>query len=156
MTSQQALKFIEHHGVVLESARHSTVPNLADAVLGPNRRGSWWGHPHGKALFGLTRRVRSSANVLVCHLIGGKVTYVHRRLWPAITRLVRLVGADRLASIRELHTTSGAHRVYRTPVRRWMPSSVRADAAKLTMAEARSLIGHEVWHAVRTSSRRAS
>ena len=156
MTSQQALKFIEHHGVVLESARHPTVASLADAVLGRNRRGSWWGHRHGKAFFGLTRRVRASADVLICHLIDGKITYVHRRLWPAMIRLVRIVGAHRLAAIRELHTTSGAHRVYRTPVQRWMPTSVRAEAAKLTTAEARSLIGPAVWLVVRASSRRAS
>jgi hypothetical protein len=156
VTPAQAFRFIERHGVVLESARHPAVPNLADAVLGRNRRGSWWGHPHGKAFFGLTRRVRASGDVLVCRLVGGKVTYVHRRLWPAMARLARAIGVDRLASIREVHATSGPHHVYRTPMRRWLPVSVRTEAAALTMTEARHLVGPKLWPAVLASPRRAS
>ena len=88
MTRRSALAFIKRNGIVLESAR-GPVPNLAEAVVGRRIRGSWWGHAKGKEIFWLTRAVRDSADVLVCRLVGGKVTYVHRRLWPALVRVAR-------------------------------------------------------------------
>jgi hypothetical protein len=36
--------------------------------------GSWWGHAKGHEIFWLTRAVRDSGDVLVCRLVGGKVT----------------------------------------------------------------------------------
>jgi hypothetical protein len=43
----------------------------------------------------VTRAVRDSDDVLVCRLIKGKITFVHRRLWPALVR-----AAGRLPSVR--------------------------------------------------------
>src|SRR3989475_7011902 len=88
VTPRQALRFIAQHGVVLEAAR-GPVPSLLEAALGGRPRGSWWGHPRGKEFFWLTRAVRASREVLVCRLVSGKVTYVHRRLWPALAQLER-------------------------------------------------------------------
>lgn len=42
-------------------------------------------------------------------LVEGKITYVHRRLWPALIRLAAESGRDRLTAIREVHTASGKH-----------------------------------------------
>jgi hypothetical protein len=89
----------------------------------------------------LARWVRSNPGVLVCRLVGGKVTYVHRRLWPAVVRLASTLGASRLTAICEVHTDSGAHRVYHTPLRNWVSARVRAQAAKLTLTEARGQLG---------------
>ena len=150
----QALRFIKVRGVVLESARDRTVPNLADEVLGTDRRGSWWGHARGKEFFALTRQIRSSADVVVCRLINGKITYVHHRLWPALVRLAPQLGSDGLAAIREIHTAGGAHRVDRTPFRRWIPAASRAKAVHLTAAEARDQLGPDVFARARASSRR--
>jgi hypothetical protein len=138
VTPAQVARFIKKHGVVLESARDRAVPTLADEVLGKARRGSWWGHPRGKEFFALTRQIRSSPDVLVCRLVGGKITYVHRRLWPALMRLSPTLGAARSAAIREVHMNGGAHRVYRTPLREWLSAAVRAKAARLTLDEARA------------------
>lgn len=132
------MRFIARLGIVLESARHRAVANLADEVLGHRRHGSWWGHARGKEFFRLTRQVRSDPDVLVCSIVAGKVTYVHRRLWPALVRLASVVGAARAAAIREVHTKSGAHRTHRTPLRSWMPAWVYTQAAKLTLKEARA------------------
>jgi hypothetical protein len=137
-TPAQAIRFIKKHGVVLESAGDRAVPNLADHVLGKARRGSWWGHERGKEFFALTRQIRSHPDVLVCRLVGGKITYVHRRLWPALIRLAQTLGSIRTAAIREVHTDAGAHRVHRTPLRNWVSSGVRAEAARLTLDEARA------------------
>src|ERR1700674_1054633 len=95
-----AVRFVREHGVVLESAK-GPVPNLAEAVARTPIRGNWWNHAESKNIFLATRLVRSSDDVLVCRLVEGKVTYVDRRLWPAIVRLSRYFRKEALAAIRE-------------------------------------------------------
>jgi hypothetical protein len=155
VTKDEALRFVEQHGVVLEAARGS-VPTLADAALGAERRGSWWGHPQGKAFFWLTRQVRASKNVLVCRLVDGKITYVHRRVWPALVRLAPAIEAARLAAIHEVHTASGAHRVHRTAFSKWVGPDVRAEAALLSETDALAQIGPLAPLASRPRSRRSA
>lgn len=104
----------------------------------------------------MTRQMRSEADVLVCRLVGGKITYVHRRLWPALARLAPTLGARRLASIWEVHTKTGTHRVYRKPFGSWLPVGVPARAAKLTSAVARAQLGAAIVDPKRTPPRRAS
>ena len=83
MTAAEALAFVRKHGVVLEAAT-GPVPSLASAIAGAPIRGSWWSHAKGREIFKLTRAVRDSPDILVCRLVDGKVTYVHRRLWAAL------------------------------------------------------------------------
>src|SRR5262249_60565142 len=80
MTPRAALAFVRRHGIVLQAAR-GPVPSLAEAIAGGPIRGSWWGHPRGQAIFAASTAVADHADVLVCRLVGGKGTYVHRRLW---------------------------------------------------------------------------
>ena len=129
-----ALAFIERHGIVMESARTSR-PNLVDAVIAA-RVGSWWKHAEAKHVFWLTRVVRESPDVLVCRLVDGKITYVHRRLWPALVRLESRLPRPALAAIREIHTSTGKHIVKTTPFPRWVPPAVIREAERLTEAEA--------------------
>ncbi|MGH9658992.1 MAG: RNA methyltransferase, partial [Bryobacteraceae bacterium] len=75
MTPKQALAFVKASGVVRESGR-GPVPSLADAIAGAPIRGSWWAHPKGNEIFLCSRAIRESADVLVCRLVDGKVTYV--------------------------------------------------------------------------------
>jgi hypothetical protein len=131
---------VRSHGIVLESARGS-VPILAGAVAGERIQGGWWGHPKGHDVFVATRAVRDSSDVLVCRLLGGKVTYIHRRLWPAVLRLADKLDKDLLAAIREEHTASGSHRVVETPFPEWVPSGEREAANGLTEQEALSQLG---------------
>jgi hypothetical protein len=139
MTPKQALAFVVAQGVILESAR-GPVPSLAEAVTGEPIRGSWWAHPKSKAIFRCSRAIRAATDVLVCRLIGGKVTYVHRRLWPALVRLAEWFDADRLAAIEEVHSGSGKHEVHTTPFPDWAPEDVRRAAEGLTQEEAASLL----------------
>lgn len=141
VTTSEALRFVARQGIALESARHRAVPNLADEVLGRRRRGNWWSHPRGREFFRLTRTLRSHPDILVCRLVDGKVTYVHRRLWPAVVRLLPALGVHRVAAIQEIHTETGAHRLHYTPLRRWVPPEVSARADQLTVAEARAQLG---------------
>ena len=139
MTPKQALTFVKTNGVVPESGR-GPVPSLAEAIAGELIRGSWWAHPKGKDIFLCSRTIRKSADVLVCRLVGGKVTYVHRRLWPALVRLAEWFDADRLGAIREVHTASGKHKVNITAFPDWVPGEVMRAAAKLPSEEASSLL----------------
>ena len=83
MTPKQAIAFVKANGIVLEAGRDA-VPNLAEAIAGAPIRGSWWAHFNANTIFQCSRAIRESADVLVCRLIRGKVTYVHRRLWPPL------------------------------------------------------------------------
>jgi len=140
---KDALAFVEEHGIVLESAK-GPVPNLASAIAGEEIRGSWWGHAEAEQIWILTGRVRESEDILVCRLVGGKVTYVHRRLWPALVRLADRFRADRIAEITELHTERGHHAVSETPFPAWVPPSVLEQADSLSQAVATELLGIEV------------
>ena len=131
MTSGQALVFIREHGVVLETAR-GPAPSLAEIIAGGPIQGSWWSHPKSREIFSVTRAVRGSDDVLVCRLIKGKVTLVHRRMWPALVRVASRLRSENLSQVREVHTSSGRHVIKEVPFPDWVPSSVRAAARRLS------------------------
>lgn len=139
VTGTAALAFVRRHGVVLESAR-GPVPNLAEAVVGEPIRRSWWGHRRSHEIFALTRAVRGSRDVLVCRVVGGKITFVHRRLWPALVRLAEWFDPRELAAVREIHTRWGHHEVQLIPFPRWVPADVKRRAHRLTEAKAAALL----------------
>src|SRR5688572_22214067 len=139
MTPRQALAFVEKCGIVLESGR-GPVPSLAAAIAGESIRGSWWGHPRGDAIFVCSRAIRNSKDVLTCRLVDRKVTYVHRRLWPALARLSESFKADRLAAIREIHTAAGKHTIEKVAFSRWVSADVRRKSASLSVEEAATLL----------------
>lgn len=143
VTPKSSIAFVMSHGVVLESAR-GPVPNLAEAIAGERIHGSWWGHAKGHEIFEATRAVRASTDVLVCRLLGGKVTYIHCRIWPATIRLADQLDKDSLAAIREEHTPSGSHRIVETPYPEWVPKEVKELADRLSEEEAQSLLGEQI------------
>ena len=139
MTLSRARDLIRKQGMMLEAAR-GPVPNLADVVASGTRVGSWWSHPRGREIFAITRSVRDVPEILVTKLVKGHVTYVHRRLWPALARLAPSLGSVRVARIREVHTKSG-HRIVTIPFSKWVPDDVRRRADTLTREEAIHQIG---------------
>ncbi len=139
MTAKEAIAFVERHGVVLQAARGS-VPNLAEEVAGERIRGSWWGHAKGKEIFRAAQAVSDSPEVLVCKLLDGKVTYVHRRLWPALVKLASRFRREQLAKVWDVHTPSGAHRSRRQAFPAWVPADVRKQADELSVSEAEALL----------------
>ncbi len=140
MKVHDPIKFVKQQGVVLESAKGSR-PNLAEAVAGEPIRGSWWGHKKGHTIFWATRAVRNSSDVLVCRLLDGKVTYIHRRLWPAIVRLADSLGRTKLAAIHEEHQLSGAHKVHLIPFPKWVPREIQQVAKELSEQQAICQLG---------------
>ena len=139
MSPKQGLAFVKRHGIVLQAAR-GPVPSLAETIAGGPIRGSWWGHAKGQEIFRVTEAVSESPEVLVCKLIDGKVTYVHRRLWPALVKLAKRFRKERLARRRNEHTATGAHRSGRTPFPAWVPSDVLQQAARLSVADAERML----------------
>lgn len=140
MNHAQAIAFVKTHGVVLASAK-GPVPRLAEAVAGEPVRGSWWGHPKGKEIFAILRGVAESDDVLVCRLCGGKVTYVHRRLWPALVRAASHFRQEHLAQLREEHDVSGKHVTHEVAYPGWVPEDTKMAAGELTEAEALEQLG---------------
>ena len=139
MSPREALAFVRRHGVALQAAR-GAVPSLAEAIAGGPIRGSWWGHPKGGEIFRTASAVADSEDVLVCRLVDGKVTFVHRRLWPALVRLSSRFPKARLARVWEEHTPSGAHRTKRLAFPRWVPPEVEEEARRLSVPEAECLL----------------
>ena len=139
MSPKQGLAFVKRHGVVLEAAR-GPVPSLAEAIAGGPIRGSWWGHPKGHEIFRVAEAVCESPEVLVCKLVDGKVTYIHRRLWPALVKLASRFQKAQLARVWNEHTQTGAHRSRRMPFPKWVPSEVLRHAERLSMAEAEQIL----------------
>ena len=140
MTAKQALAFVEKHGIVLQSAR-GRVPSFADFVAGEPIRGSWWGHPRSKEIFRLAEAVTGSGEVLVCRLVDGRVTYVHRRLWPALVRLSDRFPGEALARVWSEHTASGAHARRRQPFPDWVPEDDRRRGTALRAEDAERALG---------------
>ena len=60
------------------------LPSVSAIVAGEPVRGSWWSHPRAREMFRLAMALREHADVLLIKLVSGKLTYVHRNLWPAI------------------------------------------------------------------------
>lgn len=58
-------------------------------VAGVTIRGSWWSHPRGEAIFHALGALVDDPDVLPCKVLGGKQTYLHRALWPALARAQR-------------------------------------------------------------------
>jgi hypothetical protein len=135
MQAKQAIAWIKKCGIAVESARAS-VPSLAHVVAGAPIRGSWWAHPKGKDIFRLSRVIRRSPDVLVCRLVDGKITYVHRRMWPALVSLAGRFSKQRLSALNEVHTPAGKHKLLVTPFPDWVPNEVLRAAEKLNEKEA--------------------
>lgn len=137
--SVDLMAVLVEHGVLLESAR-GPIPNVAELVAGEPISGSWWGHHDSHAIFAEINELADSPDVVRLRLVKGKITLVHRRVWPALVRISDRFPADRLASIEEGHTASGAHRKIETPFPDWVPADVLDAASTLSEEQARALL----------------
>ena len=132
-------------GMLLESAR-GPIPNVAELVAGEPISGSWWAHPAGHAIFAVINELADSADVVRLRLINGKITLVHRRLWPALVRLRDRLSDAQLAATTNEHTARGAHRAVSIPFAEWLPDDVVAAAANMSDADAIQLLPEAVRH----------
>ena len=59
------------------------LPNVVTLLTGEAVSKSWWSHPKGKLIFAVLSDLSEHPDVLFSKLINGKVTLIHRTLWPA-------------------------------------------------------------------------
>lgn len=88
---RRAWSTLRRAGLLLESDRR--LPSVVGLVARAPQHGSWWSHPQGREIFRVLDLLADRPDVTVTKLVAGKVTFVHRRLWPALVR----VGMERAA-----------------------------------------------------------
>ena len=138
--AEEALAFVREHGIVLASAR-GAAPRLTEVIVGEPIQGSWWSHPQSRRIYAILRAVSESQQVLVCRLIDGKITLIHRRLWPALVVLAPRYSKSRLAQVREEHTASGRHVTHDVVFPEWVPQDVAEQAKAISETEALAVFG---------------
>jgi len=181
-TPLEALRWIRRHGIATMTPTPRFQSLVAEVAGGPVR-GSWWGHPKGKVMFRLAESLHDSPESTSAKLVDGKVTFLHRALWPALARVVTDVDwrksagyrlspeAGRLLRVVEkrgtlrldgaglkcrkelestlfvysgsVHTEKGSHATVLTSWRKVFDSETLALARKLSLPEARALLGME-------------
>ena len=57
--------------------------NVVTLLTGETVSKSWWSHPKGRLIFAVLSDLSEHPDVLFTKLLNGKVTLVHRKLWPA-------------------------------------------------------------------------
>ncbi|MDQ2964201.1 MAG: hypothetical protein M3R31_13770 [Pseudomonadota bacterium] len=140
MTAEEAMAFVRERGIVLVSGK-GAVPRLTEMIVGEPIKGSWWAHPKSHQIFATLQAVTGSKEILVCRLVAGKVTLVHRRLWPALVRLAGRFQPDQIAQVREEHTPSGRHANRVVPFPEWVPAEVKEEAKSISEAHALAALG---------------
>ena len=140
VSPSEALAFVDRHGAVLQAAR-GPVPNLAEAVAGERIRGSWWGHPKGRAIFcggrgGVRQSGRSGLQV------GRRQGHV--RAPPALTGAGQACGHDSPSSgwPKSGTSTHGAARTWGDKKRfqGGCQHEIKKEAKALSVAEAERVL----------------
>ncbi len=77
-----ALQTLRRLGLLLETDER--LPSVASLVAGEPVSGSWWSHATAQKIFITLGQFADHRDVVFTKLISGKVTLVHRKLWPEI------------------------------------------------------------------------
>ena len=132
-----ALAFVAEQGIVLQSAQHALFPSLAEFVAGEKIRGSWWGHEKGREIFRALVAVYDSPDVVATKLVDGKLTLVHRRLWPALATLAYegRIERARLDKVTQEHTDAGHHENRIEPFPEWLPRALKLPSVETALSQ---------------------
>jgi hypothetical protein len=96
-TAAEALALVRERGA-LPLTPVGASDSLAERVAGVRVQGSWCDHPASARIVALSAALEASPEVLTLKLVGGKVTFLHSALWPALLRVAR--DPARLARVR--------------------------------------------------------
>lgn len=77
----QVRNLLRRHGLLL--LQDKKLLSVATTIAGEPISGSWWSHPKGQAIFTCVDQLTDADDVLVTRLVGRKVTFIDRALWPA-------------------------------------------------------------------------
>jgi len=84
--TQEVLSTLSETGLLL--VQDKRLPNVVRLIAGETLKGSWWSHPKSQLIFDVLSQLADHDDVLFVKLLHGKVTLVHRRLWPALIAVV--------------------------------------------------------------------
>jgi hypothetical protein len=135
-TARRVLEALAQRGLLLEQDKE--LPNVVGILTGQSLRTSWWSHPRARSIFATLTELARHPDVLFTKLLYGKVTLLHRRLWPSFLALasareawqVRGLGASARSLFRDLEHTG----------------SVRASGPAVKELERRLLVHTEEVH----------
>ena len=82
MIHPKLLDELRDRGLLL--AADNTLSSVTLLTAGEPIRGSWWTHPKSHAIFAEVSALARHPDAIAIPLVSGKVTFVHRRLWPAL------------------------------------------------------------------------
>jgi hypothetical protein len=148
-TFRESLGELKRSGLLLLA--DNRLPSITTIVAGKPIRGSWWGHPKGREIFHVVCQIADHPDVAVTKLISGKVTFVHRKLWPALLTIGtarepwQMKGLSRKArSLLQIVDRKGEVRTDRLPV---SPRSKRSACREaIRELESRLLVYGEEFH----------
>ena len=81
----RTFKALKAGGLLLES--DPRLPCVTQIIVGRRLRSSWWADPRTTLIYRVLQRLHKNSDVLAAKLVDGKVTLIHRKLWPAILRV---------------------------------------------------------------------
>jgi hypothetical protein len=80
MSCTEVRHLLEHYGVLL--LQDKKLPSVVGTFTGEALSSSWWNHPRAHDIYQCLEQL--DVHGLPTRLIAGKVTYVHKRLWPVL------------------------------------------------------------------------
>ena len=140
---QRVLRALENHGLLL--LQDKTVMSVAGLITGESLTKSWWSHPRSHEIFRCVQQLSDHPDVLTARLIARKVTFVHRRLWPAFLSVATALDAFP-PHTEEVHTESGRHELRTQSWADWAAQHdaherIAIDEAKAQLEKAAMAIG---------------
>jgi hypothetical protein len=79
---KKCLAALEQRGVLLLA--DAKLPSVVSVIKGKPIPGSWWQDAAGNLIYKTANELEVHRDVVVVKLLSGKLTFVHRRFWPAL------------------------------------------------------------------------
>ncbi|MCA1600366.1 MAG: hypothetical protein LC776_01540 [Acidobacteria bacterium] len=143
-----ALQTLRRLGLLLET--DARLPSVASLIAGEPISGSWWSHAFAQKIFTTLGQFADHRDVMFTKLISGKVTLVHRKLWPEITAIGtarapwQMKGLSK--SARNLFEMIDEHGSLRTDQLAWPESATAKPGEAARELEAKLLIHAGQFH----------
>lgn len=104
-TTETLVARLHTSGILLQ--QDLLLPNVVTLIAGTPVRGSWWTHSASHRIYACLNEITQHPDVLVTRLVRGKITFVHRRLWPAVLTVACSQMPWQLAGL-----SASAHKLY--------------------------------------------
>lgn len=78
----KVFKELEREGLLLFT--DPKLKSVAGIVAGEPIHGSWWSHEKGRLIFAVCEKLSDHPDILIAPLVSGKLTWIHKPLWPAV------------------------------------------------------------------------